>query len=192
MPDALILASSSPRRLDLLQQIGVSCKVVPADIDETPIAGESAMDLVQRLAVSKAKTVSEIHPDRLILAADTVVYLSGENEQIFGKPQGRDEALYILSLLSGRSHRVSTCVALYDGGNIRHKVVSTEVTFGNISHAECITYWQSGEPVGKAGAYAIQGQGARFVASIHGSYSNVVGLPLFETSAWLTQAGLNH
>ncbi len=192
MPDALILASGSPRRLALLQQIGVSCDVIPADIDETRLPGESAHAMVQRLAVSKATVVSESHPDRLILAADTVVFLPGESDQIFDKPQGRDEALETLARLSDRSHCVSTCVALYDGDNIRHKVVSTEVTFGVISPAERVAYWQSGEPLGKAGGYAIQGLGARFVVGLHGSYSNVVGLPLFETSAWLTQAGLNH
>jgi len=187
MAQPLILASSSPRRLELLQQIGVVCEVIPADIDETARSGELATDLVQRLAVSKAQCIASIHPNRSILAADTVVYLPESPQQIFGKPDGREAALHTLSQLSGRAHCVATGIALYDGGNIQQKVVCTEVTFAVISPAEQEAYWQSGEPTGKAGAYAIQGIGAKFVVSIHGSYSNVVGLPLHETFAWLAQ-----
>lgn len=188
MPQPLILASGSPQRLDLLHQIGVACDAVPADIDETPLADEPAAELVQRLAVSKAQSVAQQHPNRLILAADTVVFLPGSPDTIFGKPQGREDALNTLSQLSGRTHQVATGLALHDGGSIRHQAVYTEVTFSTISPAEQEAYWQSGEPVGKAGAYAIQGIGAKFVVSIHGSYSNVVGLPLHEASVWLTQA----
>jgi len=187
VPQPLILASGSPRRLELLQQIGVACEVVPADIDETPLDGETATELVQRLAVSKAQRVAQQHPKRLILAADTVVYLPGSPDKLFGKPSGRQDALNTLSQLSGRTHRVVTGMALRDGDNIRRKVVHTEVTFAVISSAEQEAYWQSGEPAGKAGAYAIQGLGAKFVVSLRGSYSNVVGLPLHETSVWLTQ-----
>lgn len=192
MTVSLILASASPRRLALLSQIGVDCTVVPADVDETPQPHETATELVQRLAVSKAKTVAARHPDTLVLAADTVVHLSGPSGLIFGKPKDRDEALSMLQQLSGNRHCVSTGMALVNGTQLQQTVVTTEVDFGPINEAEQQAYWDTGEPVGKAGAYAIQGRGAKFVTGLQGSYSNVVGLPLYEASAWLTQAGLVH
>lgn len=194
----LILASASPRRLELLSQLGVSCEVVPADIDESPLIHEGAEALVERLAVSKAQSVAENHPDRLVLAADTMVYLpggdsglgKGARERIFGKPAGEQEALETLAALSDSAHQVATGLALYDGDQIHRQIVKTVVTFSAIPEALRLQYCQSGEPLGKAGAYAIQGYGARFVKSISGSYSNVVGLPLYETSVWLSQAGV--
>ena len=192
MSTQLILASASPRRLELLKQIGVSCQVIPADIDETPVFQERAEALVERLAVSKAQAIAQKYPNHLVLAADTIVYLPGPNEQIFGKPKGEQEALETLAKLSGREHEVATGIALYDGGEVHRQVVKTVVTFAAIPLASRLQYCQSGEPFGKAGAYAIQGRGAGFVTSIRGSYSNVVGLPLYETSVWLTRAGLIH
>lgn len=200
MSKPLILASASKQRLELLSQLGVSCEVVPADIDETPHAQELAETLVERLAVSKAQVVAQNHPNRLVLAADTIVYLpgsaegssKGSRERIFGKPQGEQEVLDTLEALSGAEHQVATGLALYDGYKIHRQVVKTVVTFATIPEALRVLYCQSGEPVGKAGAYAIQGRGARFVKSIRGSYSNVVGLPLYETSVWLARAGLIH
>jgi len=145
---------------------------------------------------SKADLVAQTHPHRLVLAADTVVYLAGSaggtSERIFGKPKNEQEALETLAALSDGKHQVATGLALYDGRKIHRQVVQTVVTFAAIPAASRVLYCQTGEPVGKAGAYAIQGRGARFVKAIHGSYSNVVGLPLHETSVWLTQAGLNH
>jgi len=190
MADALILASASPRRSELLSQIGVSFNVVPADIDETPAPSESATSLVERLARAKAVAVAAQLPNRVILAADTVVFVDGADPEIFGKPVDQADALRMLETLSDRVHRVATGMALHDGAQIRSQVVITQVTFAAISHADAVRYWQSGECVGKAGAYAIQGLGARFVVGIQGSYSNVVGLPLHETSVWLQQAGI--
>ena len=190
MSSRLILASASERRLALLSQIGVHCDVVPADIDETPLANERADELVERLAVAKAHEVAQIHPNRLILAADTMVYLPGPVDKVFGKPDDQKEALGTLAALSDATHRVVTGLALYDGKRTVRQVVKTDVTFAPIAQAQALQYCQSGEPFGKAGAYAIQGLGARFVKSISGSYSNVVGLPLYETSVWLAQAGL--
>ena len=192
MSISLILASASPRRLELLTQLGVICEVIPADIDETALIGETADTLVQRLAATKAEVVAQNHPNRLVLAADTVVYLSGPSERIFGKPRDEQEVLEFLTALSGTTHQVATGLALYDGSQIHRQTVKTVVTFAEISEADRVRYCHSGEPFGKAGAYAIQGSGARFVKSLSGSYSNVVGLPLYETSKWLTQAGLTH
>ncbi len=192
MAPTLILASASPRRRELLAQLGVECDVVPADVDESSLEGETAFELVQRLAVKKATAVAENYPERVILAADTLVYLTEPNERMFGKPKDKNDALDMLSQLSGTKHRVATGLALYDGVQVYQQVVTTDVTFAPISAQDRLSYWQSGEPRGKAGAYAIQGLGARFVKGIQGSYSNVVGLPLHETSVWLTQAGINH
>ncbi len=192
MSVSLILASASPRRLALLSQIGVDCTVVPADIDETAKPNETATELVQRLAVSKAQTVATLHPQSLVLAADTVVHFSGAHGSIFGKPKDKREALLMLEQLSNNEHCVSTGMALVNGSERQQTVVTTKVEFGPISEAERLAYWNTGEPMGKAGAYAIQGRGAKFVTGLQGSYSNVVGLPLYEASAWLTQAGLVH
>jgi len=192
----IILASSSPRRLELLKQIGVSCEVMSADIDETPMVSESAQSLVERLARAKAMAVAMHYPEKShdklapVLAADTVVYLPGAQGRIFGKPKDKAHALEMLATLSNRTHQVATGVAFFHGGVLRSQVVVTQVTFAPISSAVAKCYWHSGEPAGKAGAYAIQGAGARFVTSITGSYSNVVGLPLHETSVWLEQAGI--
>lgn len=192
MAKRLILASASPRRRELLAQLGVDCEVIPADVDESVHGSETAPEQVVRLAQLKAKCIALKQPDALVLAADTLVYLSGPNQRVLGKPKDKADALEMLALLSDGKHRVATGLALCDGRQMRQQAVITEVTFAPITDHEALNYWRSGEPVGKAGSYAIQGKGARFVTGIQGSYSNVVGLPLYETSVWLTQAGLQH
>jgi len=181
----LILASASPRRAQLLQQIGVSFKVLPADIDERHHLRESPVDYVTRMAVEKARTVAAKHPLGVpILGADTTVVLGSE---IFGKPRDFHDARAMLQALSGNSHQVLTAVAVDDGQTSSAIIAKTEVTFRHIREHEYLNYWQSGEPRGKAGAYAIQGYGAVFVENLKGSYSGVVGLPIAQTCMLLEQ-----
>jgi len=184
-PPVLVLASRSPRRRELLWQIGVAHRVAGADIDERPLPGETPADCVQRLALAKARTVA---PAGLpVLAADTAVVLDG---QMLGKPGDRADGVAMLRRLSGRAHRVLTAVALVDGHGSRLALSASEVEFRVLSGAECERYWESGEPRDKAGGYAIQGLGAVFVSALRGSYSGVMGLPLFETAALLDAAGV--
>lgn len=184
-PPVLVLASASPRRRELLWQIGVAHRIAIADVDETPRTGESAAECVQRLALAKADKVG---PAGLpVLGADTAVVLEGE---LLGKPRDRDSALSMLKRLSGRSHRVLTAVALVDARGRQVRLSDSEVEFRALSAAECARYWDSGEPRDKAGAYAIQGLGAVFVRRLAGSYSGVMGLPLYETAELLDAAGV--
>lgn len=171
----LILASGSPRRRELLAGLGVEPTVRPVDIDESPRDGESAAGYVLRLAEEKARAQAE--PGELILAADTVVTLDGD---LLGKPEDEDDAKAMLRRLSGRTHQVLTGVAVFDPANdtLDTEAVATDVTFGRLTGADVDWYVASGEPMDKAGAYAIQGLGALFVERITGNYSNVVGLPL--------------
>ncbi|GAB6140471.1 nucleoside triphosphate pyrophosphatase [Methylosoma difficile] len=187
MSAQIILASASPRRRELLEQINVRYRVHVADIDETPLVGEPPLAYVQRMAAEKSLACQmRIGSDLPVLAADTTVVQDG---LIMGKPQNQAEALAMLARLSGKSHQVYTAVSLR--GLEHGQVVSvTEVTFKTLTEAEMLAYWQTGEPADKAGSYAIQGRGALFVASIKGSFSGVVGLPLFETAALLTQQGI--
>ena len=185
LPPALLLASASPRRRELLWQIGVAHQVASADIDERRRAGESAADCVQRLALAKASALS--HRELPVLGADTAVVLDGE---MLGKPHDRHSALSMLARLSGRSHRVLTAVALVDARGSQVRLSDSEVEFRIIEPAEGARYWDSGEPRDKAGGYAIQGLGAVFVRHLHGSYSGVMGLPLFETAELLDRAGI--
>ena len=197
MPDTspqLVLASASPRRVELLQQLGLQARVRPADIDESVLPGESPDAYVRRLAVSKAQVVADAlvadaDPDASlpVLAADTAVVV---NDCILGKPVNKGDALRMLQMLSGSTHRVLTGTGIVAGRGPQSCVVSTAVTFRVLDPVEAEHYWQSGEPEGKAGAYAIQGIGAMFVRQLEGSYSNVVGLPLFEVAEMLTQAGV--
>ncbi len=187
MRDDLILASASPRRAQLLEQIGVRFRIVPANIDETPRPGEAADTYVGRLAVEKAAAVAKIYPDQPVLAADTTVVA---DEHILGKPQSAREGDAMLRKLSGRRHEVLTGVAVQHGQSVAQTVTRTRVVFRTIEEHERVAYWRSGEPQGKAGGYAIQGLGAMFVLRIEGSYSNVVGLPLAETAEFLHQAGV--
>ncbi|MCG5500644.1 Maf family protein [Ectothiorhodospira lacustris] len=184
----LILASASPRRRELLDQIGVAWRAHPVDVDETPQAGESPADFARRMAAAKAWAGYESAPSPLpVLGADTVVSLDGD---ILGKPRDREDAMAMLGRLSGRSHTVLSAVALIHQGICHQALSTTRVCFRVLSPDDMSAYWASGEPTDKAGAYGIQGLGALFVAHIEGSYSGVVGLPLFETGELLHRCGL--
>ena len=192
----IILASASPRRKELLEQIGISVSCYAVDIDETPHAQESPADLVQRLALGKAGCCRErlllahnrgelsSSEDTLIVGADTIIDLDGAS---LGKPDDREHAVATLLSLANRDHFVHTGVAVVSlNGNIhKSKIVTTTVSFGPVTEADAIRYWESGEPSDKAGSYGIQGLGAQFVAHLSGSYSNVVGLPLYEVLSLL-------
>jgi len=181
----LLLASASPRRSDLLEQIGVSFSVLAVDIDESRREGESPVDYVSRLAVEKAQAGFSRQEGQLpSLGADTIVVF---DDQIFGKPQDQKQAETMLLALSGKVHSVYTAVAIDNGADTAMAIAETRVGFRTINQSECLTYWQTGEPQGKAGAYAIQGRGGVFVEKLEGSYSAVVGLPLAETEQLLNK-----
>jgi len=188
-PLRLVLASASPRRLDLLAQIGLKPDaIVHPEVDETPRKGELPRDLALRLAQAKARAGAAAHPDAAVLAADTTVSVGRRN-----LPKADDEATArrCLELMSGRRHRVHTGVAVgIPDSVLRSRLVSTVVSVKRLTEQEIAAYLASGEWRGKAGGYAIQGRFAMFVSSINGSYSNIVGLPLFETAALLRAAGL--
>ena len=175
------LASASPRRSALLRQIDVEHEVRAVDIDETPRPGEAPAPYASRLAAEKARALWQRLPAgerRPVLAADTTVALGDE---ILGKPADRDDALRILARLSGRAHEVHTAVALLHAGGADARLSTSTVEFREIAPDELDWYWRTGEPAGKAGAYAVQGHGAIFVRRLCGSYSGVMGLPLYET-----------
>lgn len=181
----LYLASSSPRRRELLTQIGLSFHLVSGNIDETPQDGETPAAYVERLARGKALaglTMLAQRPDVCVLGADTAVVLDG---RILGKPADREDSLAMLRALSGRQHQVLTAVAVADRDRCKVRVVTSLVSFRNVSEAEAEAYWATGEPQDKAGGYAIQGLAAIFVNRVEGSYSGVVGLPLCETAELL-------
>lgn len=185
----LHLASASPRRREILESLGISISVAGVDIDESRLPGESVEDMVSRLAREKAQAVDGQEAKVLpILAADTIVVLG---DRVFGKPASKDNALAMLEALSGRAHRVLTAVAVMAGGKLLTALSDTEVRFRDVSPDEAVAYWQSGEPADKAGAYAVQGLGGVFVESVNGSYSGVVGLPVFETAALLAEADID-
>ncbi len=183
----LVLASASPRRLDLLARIGVTPDAVaPADIDESPRKGELPPLYACRMAAEKAAAVARREPDSLVLAADTVV---AAGRRILGKAENEAEARATLSLLSGRRHRVLSAVTLIDAaGKARHRLSTSIVGFKRLSEDELSAYLASGEWEGKAGAYAIQGRAEALIRWMSGSHSGVVGLPLFETRALLVAA----
>lgn len=189
MIETILLASTSPRRRELLAQLGVPFEVVAIEVDESCRAGEAPEEYVARLALDKARAgvaaAGRIAP--LALGADTVVVLDGE---ILQKPAGRDDALAMLARLSGRTHRVLSGVALA-GRCECARVSESLVTFREIGARERRVYWETGEPADKAGAYAIQGVGAMFVSRLQGSYSGVVGLPLYETAEMLSLCGID-
>lgn len=185
MNNSLILASASPRRLELLAQIGIRPSVQPADIDETPESGESGQDLVERLARTKCESINS---DKPVLAADTVVV---RGSRVYGKPENRAHGIDMLLSLSGEVHHVFTSVCIKFEEQVLVKTVQTSVSFTHFDEAIAQQYWATGECVGKAGSYAIQGMGAVFVERLDGSYSNVMGLPLFETAQLLTKIGLD-
>ena len=184
----LVLASASPRRLDLLRQIGiVPDHVEPADIDETPHRGELPAGHVVRLAAAKARAVQPRHPDAFILAADTIVACG---RRILPKTEDEATARACLTMLSGRRHRVYGGVALLTpSGDLAIRRVVSQVAFKRLSEEEVAAYLASGEWHGKAGGYAIQGHAAALISWIAGSYSNVVGLPLYETAQLLAGRG---
>jgi septum formation protein len=183
------LASTSPRRRELLNQIGVAHRVLPVTIPECQRANEAPETFVVRTALEKARagwaTLASAH-QAPVLAADTAVVLG---ERVLGKPRDRDDGLAMLRELSGRTHRVLTAVALIDGDEHSRLSVS-RVRWRELSEQECVAYWLSGEPCDKAGAYGIQGLGAIFVEHLDGSYSGVMGLPIFETAELLRLAGV--
>jgi len=185
----LILASASPRRAELLRQLGVEFNVKPVDIDETPLKGEWPYDYVQRLAIEKAKAAKVFYPEQevLVLGSDTTVVIEGE---ILGKPDSKEHALAMLRKLSGKRHTVLTSVAVMGQQNACVVSEST-VTFSTLSDHQLEWYWLTGEPKDKAGAYAIQGKGAVFITELNGSFSGVMGLPIYETAQLLKQHGLD-
>ena len=179
----LVLASASPRRLDLLRQIGLEPDAIdPADTDETPRPRETPRAYALRMAEAKLAAVMQRHPQAIVLAADSVVAVG---RRILPKAETETQARDCLALLSGRRHKVLGGLAIGRAGKMRSRLVETAVRFKRLEKSEIEAYVQSGEWQGKAGGYAIQGRAASFVAFLSGSYSNVVGLPLFETAALL-------
>ncbi len=184
----LVLASASPRRLDLLHQIGLAPDLVdPAEVDEAPQKGETPRRLALRLAVAKASAVAERNPDSYVLAADTVVAVG---RRVLPKAETTDQVRACLGLLSGRAHRVLTglCV-IAPGAHDATRLVESRVNFKRLSDAELDRFLAAGDGLGKAGGYAIQGQAGAFVTHLQGSYSAVVGLPLYETASLLNGLG---
>jgi septum formation protein len=188
MDHRLVLASASPRRAELLASAGFSFTVQPADVDESPRAGEPPRAYVERIAYAKAHAVAATRrePGTWILGADTTVVLDGE---MLGKPTGRDDAARMLRKLSGAVHEVLTGVILVTAGKDDRDVVCSRVRLRSLSADEIDWYIASGEPEGKAGAYAIQGRAARFIDYLEGSWSNVVGLPVATVYQMLKRAG---
>jgi septum formation protein len=187
--DFVFLASGSPRRRELLRQIGVAYRVIESVVDESVLPGETPLDYVGRLAQAKAAAGRRLCAAfaEPVLAADTAVILEG---RILGKPSDRQDGMRMLGALAGRTHEVLTAVALCTSGGQRVLVSRSEVTMRHIDAAECAAYWETGEPCDKAGGYAIQGRAAVFVRDLRGSYSGVMGLPLFETAELLSHAGI--
>ncbi len=172
----IILASASPRRAELLSAAGFEFDVVPADVDETPQQNEEPRAYVLRVARAKAHQIGRLQSaERVVLAADTTVTVDG---RVMGKPRDRDDAVAMLRVLSGVVHEVLTAVVMQRGGRRLEEVVATQVRFQPLTDEEIAWYVGSGEPIGKAGAYGIQGRAARFIDRIDGSWSNVVGLPI--------------
>ncbi|ENV35108.1 Maf family nucleotide pyrophosphatase [Acinetobacter gerneri] len=174
----LVLASSSPRRRELLSQLSLTFDIFSPEIDESILQNETAFDYVKRLSLHKAKAVLLHQQDAIVIAADTTVAIDGK---IIGKPESKQHAFAIWSALSGREHDVLTGVCVADRTQYFQDVVCTKVQFQTLSLDDMERYWATGEPLGKAGAYAIQGIAAQYIPKISGSYSNVVGLPLYET-----------
>ncbi len=189
IPDVqVILASSSPRRRELLTQIGVRFVVVAVDVDESSVMGELPGKYVQRIAALKSRRGRELADcDLPVLGADTVVVV---DEALLGKPRGRDQAIEMLNRLSGREHQVFSAVSIRSEQHLQ-ALSKTTVCFRPLTDREITAYWDTGEPADKAGAYGIQGLAGMFVKRIEGSFSGVVGLPLYETSELLRDAGVD-
>lgn len=185
----IVLASKSPRRRELLTQIGVNFICKTSNIDETPKQGEKAVELVERLAISKARVVyDELVENTCVMGSDTIVTI---DQHILGKPVNQQDCMRMLGLLSGKTHQVITAVAIIKDAIVKTAVVESDVTFTELSTEQMIQYWQTGEPKDKAGAYAIQGLAAQYISHLRGSYSAVMGLPLFETAQLLKQQGFD-
>lgn len=189
MACGIILASQSPRRKELLEQVGLEFVVQSADIDESILAHEQVDAYVLRVATAKAQAIAVNNPNALVIAADTTVTIDGE---ILAKPLDYADALKMWTQLSGRLHQVKTTVVIAYTSLVWHVTVTTQVNFKDLTQDEMFAYWQTGEPQDKAGGYAIQGRAAAWVKSIEGSYSNVVGLPLYETLQLLEQIQSQH
>lgn len=183
----LVLASASPRRLQLLAALGLEAEVLPVGVDETPLPGEAPADLACRLAADKAAAAALQAPGRLVLAADTVVALDG---QVLGKPADPAEAGRMLRQLSGRRHQVHTAVAAHRAGVTSVRLCSSEVDFRQLRDAEIEAYAATGDPLDKAGSYGIQGLAGIFVTRLCGSYTGVMGLPVCETAELLRRHGV--
>lgn len=187
-PAPVLLASASPRRRELLERVGLALEVVPADVDESPLPGESAEDYVVRVAADKAHAVHSSRRDRVVLAADTAVVLDGVP---LGKPVDDEHALDLLARLAGRDHQVLTAVVVLDAGGIEQVTLARAgVTMAPSTDAERRWYVASGEPADKAGAYAVQGLGASLVEHVEGDPTTVIGLPLRATLELLRVAGV--
>lgn len=185
----IYLASASPRRRELLRQIGVVYRLLRVEVDETPQVGEYPRDYVTRLALTKAQTGCAAPGRRQpapVLGADTAVVMAGS---ILGKPRDREEGLAMLAQLSDCEHQVLSAVALATPERTAFRIQESRVRFRRLTLAECAAYWETGEPRDKAGGYGIQGRAAAFITELHGSYSGVMGLPLFETAELLREFG---
>ncbi len=188
MQASFILASASPRRRELLGALIPGFQIIPSEVDEEPLDGESPGDHVLRLAREKALAVSRVYPDRWVLGADTIVVIDGE---MLGKPETPAEARRMLAKLSGREHMVITGFALVKGDAvIANECVRSDVLFKEISKNEMEWYTQTDEPYDKAGGYAVQGKAAFFIKEIRGSYTNVIGLPLCEVVSAMEKEGV--
>jgi len=184
----IILASGSPRRHELLLQLGIEHEILPVDIDEACLKEESPEDCVERLALEKARAAHDQNELALAIGSDTMVII---DDKILGKPRDRADGLQMLECLSNRSHEVLTAVAVAGNGRELSCVQRSKVVFRELSFAEITAYWQSGEPHDKAGGYAIQGIAAQFIERLEGSYSGVMGLPLYETAQLLRELDIN-
>lgn len=185
---AIYLGSASPRRQELLRQIGVDFIVVEPNVVEEKLADETPSEMVERLAIVKAENVLQKinqQPPRPVLSADTIVVV---DNIVLGKPKNEEDALYMLSLLSNRTHEVLTAVALIDRHQVALRLSKSEVTFSTITPEQAKKYWVTGEPQDKAGAYAIQGMASIFIKNINGSYSGIMGMPLYETYSLLSKS----
>ena len=185
---SVLLASSSPRRASLLQQIGLMFETMSPDVDESLAAGEMPMAYVERLSKSKAAAGLTHRPSYVVIAADTVVTLGDE---VIGKPMDRADGIEMLMRLSGATHRVLTGVTVASAADSRTQVVASDVSFRAVSEDEAYAYWRTQEPTDKAGGYGLQGIGSIFVEKIHGSPSAVIGLPMLETELMLKHFGID-
>ena len=183
----IYLASKSPRRQELLQQIGIDFELVAVEIDESPLPGESAESYVKRMAIEKSSHAWQDHMTKPLLSADTTVVVEGN---ILGKPTDEADFKNMMKQLSGQTHKVMTAIAVTLDGKTDSKTSISEVSFRHLTEMEIHRYWQSGEPHDKAGGYAVQGLGAIFIEQISGSYSGIMGLPLFETAELLQAFGV--